>query len=378
MEATLSALGEELVTVSSGSAALRTLLSHDFAVILLDVQMPTMNGLETASLIRMRERTRHVPIIFVTAYSPDQHLISQAYEHGAVDYLIKPFDPAVLRAKVWFFTELWRRGRQLERKARDIARAEAAATEAQNSAEFERRLLGIVSHDIRSPLSAVKATLATLVSQPQLSEAARKKALARAVRGVNRIEQLTHLFLDVTRARVGGGLAIAARPADMRELCRSAIEEVELSHPSQPIHFQVDDGDGAGIWDPLRIHQLLTNLIGNAVKYAARASDVEVRVQLSSPLVSVCVHNWGPPIQAAQLSGLFEPFARASVAPPTAQQDSHGLGLYIVREIVIAHGGDVSATSDLQKGTKFTVTLPREPPFYLPPPAPSEGAANHH
>lgn len=357
MRATLEPLGEEVICVSSGAEALKALLRAEFALILLDVQMPVMNGIETASLIRMRERTRLVPIILFTAHDSLPSLIARGYEHGAVDYLIKPVDPSILRSKVWFFVELWRRGRQLEERARDVARAEAAEAHALEGAEFERRLLGIVSHDIRSPLTAVKATAKKLLKDGAKDEA-QQRALLRIVRGTSRMEQLTALFLDVSRARWGGGIRLSLKDADMRELCQSAVDELQAVNPDSRIELLFDDGDSAGVWDPLRIHQVLTNLLSNAVKYGDSAAGVQVRCAFGGPLVTISVHNDGEPIAPALQSILFEPFTRGG-HPESTVHESVGLGLYIVREIVRAHGGAIAVESKQGSGTTFSVTIPR-------------------
>lgn len=360
MAATLEPLGEELVFARSGQEALKALLRGDFALILLDVQMPQMSGIETAALIRMRERTRLVPIIFFTAFSSMPELVAQGYSHGAVDFLVKPVAPDILRAKVWFFVELWRRGRRLEQTARELSRSEAAQDEAKESAEFERRMLGIVSHDLRGPLTAVKMTVDRLLKDTSL-DASLVQALSRVLRSATHMEKLTDLFLDVTRARVGGGIPVTPQRTDLRDVCQTAVEEIQAGHPDRVITLLFDDGDGVGFWDAPRLQQVLSNLLANAIKHGLDDRPITVKVTLTGPLVAVAIHNDGKPIPPQLLSNLFEPFSRG-VDP--SGHGSLGLGLYIVRDIVRRHGGEVSARSTEAEGTTFSVVLPRVPPKF--------------
>lgn len=362
MGATLESLGDELVFARSGPEALRALLQGDFAVILLDVQMPQMSGLETASLIRMRERTRLVPIILFTAYAALPELVAKGYEHGAVDYLIKPVEPEILRAKVWFFAELWRRGRKLEEHARELARAEAAQDEARESAEFERRMLGIVGHDLRSPLSAVKMGVHRLLKEGPLQNEQRR-VLERISRSTLRMEQLTALFMDVTRARIGGGIPLSPSRTDLREVIQNVLEEMQTAHPDRAVTLSTDDGDGVGFWDPARLHQIFINLLTNAVRYGDPAKPVTITANLTGPMLSLSVHNAGPAISPALQSQLFEPFTRGGTNDQ-ASPGSLGLGLYIVRQLVQNHGGEISVRSTPEEGTTFTVILPRLSPKF--------------
>ncbi|MFL5321323.1 MAG: ATP-binding protein [Myxococcaceae bacterium] len=356
MRAVLEPLDEELVFCSSGAEALRALMFGEFALILLDVQMPEMDGLETAALIRTRERTRHVPIMFVTALARETAWVTQGYAHGAADYLLKPLDPQILIAKVSTFAELWRRGKLLEQRAAEVERARISEREARLSSEFEQQLVGIVSHDIRSPLSAVKATASALLMDRR--DPAVERGLQRICRGANRIDQLTNLLLDFTRARLGGGIPVAPAPADLREVCRAVVDETVAGHPDRQVQLSFDDGDGMGSWDAARLTQVLTNLVDNASKYGTPGKPIQVTGRLTGETVSISVHNEGDPIKPELLPVLFEPFSRGQQTEATTKL-SLGLGLYIVKAIVDAHGGDVGVVSDAVSGTTFTVTLPR-------------------
>src|SRR6266566_939504 len=120
LEAILEPLGQNLLYAQSGEEALRELLQHDVAIILLDVQMPVLDGFETARLIKQRERTKHIPIIFVTAISKEEEHVFRGYSAGAVDYILKPIDPDILRSKVAVFVELWEKNKQLREQAEQL------------------------------------------------------------------------------------------------------------------------------------------------------------------------------------------------------------------------------------------------------------------
>lgn len=355
MGAVLEPVGDEIVCVDSGAKALKELLRTDFALIVLDVQMPQMDGLETARIIRTRMKSRRVPIILYTAQESAPEIIARGYQYGVVDYLAKPVDPSVLRSKAGFFVELWR---LLEHTAADASRAAEGESQAKETAELERRLLGIVSHDLRNPLAAVKITALTLMNAGARSPL-EMHALQRIVRSTRKMEELTSLFLDVSRARSLGGIPLTLERADMREVCRNALDELRVANPGRAITVNFDDGDGVGFWDATRVEQVLCNLVTNALKYGSPTAPVTVHVKLHGDVVAISVHNKGAPIPAELMTVMFEPFKRGAGPGQATYPNSAGLGLYIVSEIVRAHGGTVGVTSTEQMGTLFTVILPR-------------------
>ena len=221
LQAILEPLEQELVLAHSGDEALLHLLQGDFACILMDVQMPGLTGLETAALIHARERTRHIPLIFITALSREAAYITRGYEQGAVDYLLKPVDPDILRSKVQVFVDLYLRGEQLKRQALELVEHRRAQEELERAAELEQQLVGIVGHDIRTPLSAILATTQVQLASEQL-EPAQRRAFERVARGGERIGQIVDLLLDFTRARIGGGIPVSRRPGDLNEMCRGS------------------------------------------------------------------------------------------------------------------------------------------------------------
>jgi PAS domain S-box-containing protein len=228
-------------------------------------------------------------------------------------------------------------------------------TERRRTQEVQAHLLGITGHDLRTPISVVRVSLDVALRDAQLSERNRR-VLARASGAASRMSRLVNDLLDYSRARLGRGIPISPRPTDLDAICREIIEEVTSAHPSRKISYQ-PGADGTGEWDPDRIGQVLTNLLTNAVRYSPEDARISVAWHVEGDRRVLAVHNDGPPIDPELLPNLFEPFERGR----SAASGGTGLGLYIVREIVRAHGGSVAVTSEAGSGTTFTVTLPMRP-----------------
>ncbi len=358
LEAILAPLGQELVLARSGDEALQALLLGDFACILMDVQMPGLDGLETAALIRARERTRHIPIIFITALSREAAYVTRGYEQGAVDYLFKPVDPDILRSKVRVFVDLYLRGEQLKRQALELAERRRTEEELRRASELEQQLVAIVSHDIRTPLSAILATAHTQLDTRALSPEQRT-AFERVSRGGERIRQIVDLLLDFTRARLGGGIPVSPRESDLDGLCRRLVDEFLAAHPTRTFVYEPSEDVRHGEWDLERLAQLLANLLDNARKYSPVDSPVRLSTRARGEhAVLIEVHNAGAPIPEHLQPTLFEPFSRGEAGGENART-SLGLGLFIAHDIVRAHGGSISVHSTAEEGTTFRVSLPR-------------------
>lgn len=359
LQAVLEPLGQEVVQASSGEQALWHLLRSDgdFAVILMDVQMPGLSGLETARLIKTRERTRSIPLIFITALSREMAFITQGYQHGAVDYLLKPVVPDILRSKVSVFVELYQQRELLKRQAVELAERKRAEEEMRRAAELEQRILGIVGHDIRSPLGAILTTTQAQLRGGELS-AAQRRAFERIGRGGERIRQVVDLLLDFTRACIGGGIPVVRRVSDLRALCAHLLDEVGVRAPGRQLVAELGEGPIEGEWDPDRLTQVFANLLDNALKYGPPDRPVRLRLSADAASVALEVHNEGPAIPEEARAHLFEPFRRGATDDAAAPQ-SLGLGLYIVHEVVRAHGGRVEVESAEGTGTTFRICLPR-------------------
>ncbi|MBZ4329529.1 response regulator [Corallococcus sp. AS-1-12] len=357
LEAILEPLGQQVVSVRSGDEALKALLLDEYACVLMDVQMPGLDGLETARLVRTRERTRHLPILFITALSREAAYVTRGYEYGAVDYLLKPVDPDILRAKVSVFVELYLRGEKLRQQALELAERRRVEEELQRATELEQQLVGIVGHDIRTPLSAILATAHGQLSRELLPEAQRK-AFERVARGGERIQRIVDQLLDFTRARVGGGIPVVPGAGDLNELCRKLADELRAARPERSILCDFARDSLPGVWDLDRLAQVVANLLDNALKYSPPDTPVRLRTyEQGADTVHLEVQNAGAPIPAHVLPTLFQPFRRGD---GPGQRESLGLGLYIARSIVEAHGGTLRVESTPDAGTIFSMCLPRQ------------------
>ncbi|HEX8704026.1 MAG TPA: PAS domain-containing sensor histidine kinase [Myxococcaceae bacterium] len=243
---------------------------------------------------------------------------------------------------------------------RDISERKRVDAELKKRAEFEQQLIGIVSHDLRSPLSAIILSATLMLRSPGLS-AQHTNSLGRILSAAQRSHRLIASLLDFTQARIGGGFILQYAPVDLHDLARLVVEEMRAAHPEREIVFE-QAGDGRGEWDSDRLAQLLTNLISNSLVHGQQDAPVRVRVHDESTSVVLTVQNRGTTIPPDELPHLFEPMRRGSGAARAKHIKSIGLGLYIVQQIVLAHGGTIGVDSSAEKGTTVTAHLPRSPP----------------
>ncbi|HZU82184.1 MAG TPA: hybrid sensor histidine kinase/response regulator [Polyangiaceae bacterium] len=355
LEALLRDEPARLLTARSAEEALELLLHNEVAVALVDVQMPGTDGIELAEMMRGIERTRHVPIVFVTAGRHDEARMFRGYDRGgAVGYLYKPLAPHVVRSKVRVFLELDRRRREeharLAETERALADAEAARAAFAEANQLLERLLAIVGHDLRNPLNAIKLTAASLGRQALAP--GQRELVARIDRGADRMWRLIDELLDYSRARQSGA-PLRRERCDLADICQTAVAELQVAHPGRSVSLSTR-GAPAGFWDRAALEQLVSNLVGNAIQHG-EGTPVSVSVRGGGPEAVLEVTNSGEPIPLELLPHLFEAYRQGS---RRSGSKSLGLGLYIVREIVRRHGGTVSVTSSRDAGTRFTVKLP--------------------
>lgn len=359
LEALLQCEGVEILKAASGASALELLLGHgDVALALLDVQMPEMNGFELAELIRGSERTRHIPLIFMTAGSREHNWQFKGYESGAVDFLYKPIDPHMLVTKAQVFFELHRRKLALARELQ--ARTEAL--------RINEMFMAVLGHDLRTPLMSITAAATVLKRQPDPDRVA---AMADRVLGSSqRMARMIEDLLNVTRIRQAGGLALQLAPACLETVVQRTVAEVQTGFPDRPISCAFA-GDLAGVWDAERLCQVVANLVGNAVHHGDPDQDIAVVADGSRGDTLVLSVRNGGTIAPELLPELFNPFRGRQREPGSHQ--GLGLGLFIADQIVRAHQGRITVVSD-QGQTCFTVELPRVP---APASEPAPGHRGH-
>ena len=373
LEAILEPLQQNLVRATSGEEALKCLLQSDFAAILMDVQMPGMDGFETAKMIKQHERCRSIPIIFLTALNREASHIFKGYAHGAVDYLLKPFEPEILKSKVSVFVDLFLRGERIKQQAAMLFERDKEALERARLYEVEKRaraeaeaairaredVLAIVSHDLRNPLSAIYAS-STLLSHhipgDEKGERARRHVdIIR--RSAERMQSLISDLLDLSRIE-GGRFSIDAQFHDVNVIVNQAIEMVQASASSKKLHWNNKLlGQTLEIFcDRDRVSQVLSNLLGNAVKFTPDGGELTVELNLFELELRFTIRDTGPGIPPDQLPHIFERYWRAN---PKSRLGL-GLGLAIAKGIVEAHEGRIWVESrSLDKsGSAFHFTLP--------------------
>lgn len=243
--------------------------------------------------------------------------------------------------------------------AQDVSARKRLEEETRRRVDFEEYLIGIVSHDLRSPLNAISLSATALLRREGLDEA-QEKTLQRLLGSAERANRMIRDLLDFTRARLGGGIPVEPRPLDLHVLTRQVMDEVKLAHPERRIDV-VQRGPGEGAWDGDRLAQVLTNLVNNALAYSPPGTPVRVETEGVEGAAWLRVHNEGEPIPAELLPRLFEPLRRGAQGGDAASR-SIGLGLFIVNSIVRAHGGTLEAQSAPDAGVTFSVRLPRSPP----------------
>ena len=225
--------------------------------------------------------------------------------------------------------------------------------EARETARFREHFIGIVGHDLRNPLTAIVTSAQLLLRYGQLQEK-QSKVVGRISSSADRMARMIDDLLDFARSRLGGGFPIHPRRIDLRELCEHVVEELEFAFPARTVRIEAE-GDLWGSWDPDRIAQVISNLVGNALQHSPDDAEVRVSMRTLDDTVFVTTHNGGAPIPPEVLPHIFEPGRRGD-----ARAAGLGLGLFIVQQIVLAHEGSIEARSSAEEGTTFTVTLPRK------------------
>ena len=371
LDALIQGEDREVHQAQSAEAALSLLLEHEFALAILDVQMPGMNGFELAELMRGTDKTKNIPIVFVSAAGREMNYAFKGYESGAVDFLHKPLDTLAVKSKVSVFVDLFRQrkvlGRQLEALERSrqeqevlLGQLQLARGELEHAVRMRDDFMSIVSHEVRTPLNGL--ILETQLRKMHLARgnleafsADKLQAMVeRDERQINSLIRLIEDMLDVSRIRTGK-LSLRPRVFDIGQLVRGLVENFTAQATALDTHIALQRCEALrGEWDEFRIEQVVANLLSNALRYGERKA-VQVRVFAQDGMAWVQVQDHGIGISAANQQRIFQQFERVA-----AQQASGGLGLglYISEQIVHAHGGRILVDSEEGEGATFTLQLP--------------------
>jgi signal transduction histidine kinase len=354
----LDDIDAEIVEARSGTEALKRVLEGSFAVILLDVNMPDIDGLETATLIRGHRNGRHTPIIFITAYA-DEMQTARGYALGAVDYILSPIVAPVLRTKVQVFVDLYNAHAALARSNQELeTRVKERTAELEQLSRLKDEFLATMSHELRTPLNAIFGWV-TLLRTRRLDEPTQERALETIERNARAQKRLIEDLLDVSRI-VTGKVALEIMPVDPRRVVEAALETMAPAAQAKGITVVplLDTGVATVRGDFARLQQIVCNLLSNAIKFTPSGGKVDVCLAHRNEEAEISVSDSGQGIKPEFLPLVFDRF-RQEDGSISRRHGGLGLGLAIVRHLVELHAGSVEAFSAGEgKGSRFVVRLP--------------------
>ncbi len=387
LEAILEPLGQTLVRAGSGPDALRQVLVQDFAVMLLDVQMPGMNGFEVAEIIKSRERSRTIPIIFLSAISKEDAYVFKGYSMGAVDYVFKPFNPDVLRSKVAVFVDLFLKQRELqtqgellrESQKRELelehrtslleTEARSAAKLSQMNDELHRRQVALeqamgarnrfyasMSHELRTPINAVIGYSTIMLDNIYGPlNAKQKEGLQRTLKAARHLLELVNDVLDLSKIEAGK-IELTLQPVLFPSLIEDLFVTVRplADEYGSTLSLSMEGESFSIVSDPRRVRQILLNLLSNAIKFGEGKPIRVMCGQNENKGVEIEVIDQGVGIAPEDIARIFEEFVQVT----ESKQPGTGLGLPISRRLAQLLDGTLTVCSTPGEGSSFRLVLP--------------------
>jgi signal transduction histidine kinase len=355
LEALLRRDGLTFLKARTGDEALELLLAHDVALALLDVQMPGMDGFQLAEYMRGSTRTRHVPIIFVTAGSADHQRRFRGYEAGAVDFIQKPIEADILSSKAEVFFDLFDQRRQMLRQ-RDELEAYAAQLRAADRRKDE--FLAVLGHELRNPLMALRAGLQLLEREADGSKA----GVIRERMGtqVLHLSRLIEDLLDVSRIDQGK-IALRLERVSLQAVLESAIDtsRPKIDAGLHALTVELPDEPAWIAGDFTRLSQVVSNLLTNAAKYTPAGGELRLSAGLEADFVQIEVEDNGVGVPPEMQERIFALYTQVP-GPDTRSSEGLGIGLALVKQLVELHRGSIAVSSEGEdQGSRFTVCDPR-------------------
>ncbi|MCD6060623.1 MAG: hypothetical protein K0S16_934 [Moraxellaceae bacterium] len=383
LAAVVEGMGLEVATATSGREALRLLLQRDFAVVLLDINMPGMDGFETASLIHGRPRSAHLPIIFITAEAEGDRQRLQGYELGAVDIVYSPVLPEILRAKLRVFAELFYMNRRLQRQAVDLRQRTVELNrknrDLEEANQLKSQFMATMSHELRTPLNAIIG-FADAMANGMTGEltAEQREYLGDILASGEHLLALINDVLDLSKIEAGR-IELVPEAVEVGPLLQDSLAVIRERAARRNITVDIRAGMVGSLWiDPRYLRQILFNLLSNAEKFTPEGGRVELvahhvsravpegcrgRVPLAaqpaavSHFLEIRVSDTGIGIDPADHARLFQPFVQLD-SSLSRQYGGTGLGLAMVKRLVELHHGYLAMQSRPGKGSVFTVWFP--------------------
>ena len=388
LEAILEPLAQNLIRATSGPEALKHVLATEFAAILLDVQMPGMNGFEVAEIIKSREKSRTIPIIFLSAISKEDAYVFKGYSMGAVDYVFKPFNPDVLRSKVAVFVDLYLKQREIQRQAdllresqkRELelehrtslleAEARSAAKLSQMNEELHRRQVALeqamgarnrfyasMSHELRTPINAVIGYSTLMLDNIYGPlNAKQKEGLQRTLKAARHLLELVNDVLDLSKIEAGK-IELSLQPVMFPSLIEDLFVTVRplADEYGSALSLEMESDESfTVVSDPRRVRQILLNLLSNAIKFGEGKPIRVTCKQNENKGVEIEVVDQGVGIAREDIPRIFEEFVQVS----ESKQPGTGLGLPISRRLAQLLDGTLTVESVPGQGSTFRLTLP--------------------
>ncbi|PST85141.1 hybrid sensor histidine kinase/response regulator [Pedobacter yulinensis] len=339
--------GFEIDTASSGEEALKKVLKNEYVLIILDVQMPGMDGFEVAEAISGYSKTKDTAIIFLSAVNTETRFITKGYSSGGLDYITKPVDINILLLKVKTFYRIYEQNRKLN----EMQKALLEEIEYRKAAEYKKdEFISIASHELKTPLTSVKGYIQLLERSIDKGDTETlKKHLKKSQIQLEKLNDLIADLLDMSKIE-SGKLKLNMKPFDVDMMISSVIEVMHQSNPHMNIHLEGRAGTEI-FADEMRIEQVFVNLLTNAIKYSPGQTDIWVTTGIENGFFFLKVKDKGLGIPKEQQTKVFDKFYR--VEEPSNRFQGLGIGLYICSEIIRRHKGEISVTSQPGEGSEF-------------------------
>ncbi|HUH17595.1 hybrid sensor histidine kinase/response regulator [Albibacterium sp.] len=339
-------------SASSGEEALRKVLKTVYSLIILDVQMPGMDGFEVAETILDYSKAKDTPILFLSAVNIDKEFITRGYQSGAVDYITKPFDPDILLLKVKTFNRLFEQNNQLKKIQKSLKK------EIEQRKLLEKKkdeFISIASHELKTPLTSMRGyiqLLERLIKKENNEDL--KTYISKASFQINKLGDLVSDLLDISNMD-SGKMKFNLRPFPFQDMLNNAIENIQHIFPEHTI-IQKGSADLIYLGDEMRLEQVVINYLTNAIKYSPDKREIQVESIITEDALEIHVTDLGIGISQELQEQLFEKFFRVEESSNRFQ--GLGIGLYICREIIHRHNGVCGVNSQLGNGSTFYFKLP--------------------